>query len=165
MDSKKNKDFEEDVPVGYPSWEEEGSFNPVIGLETIKNTMNQLIADIFYQAGAPFEVPWQPKIDMYSDEKNLYIDVELSGASKEDIKVHATPDLIIVQGCIEPSPKISKSTCFVKERFSGKFSRSIPLPYHISPELITAKMRRGVLSISIPLPSKKGTIGKKIEIE
>ena len=140
--------------------------NPVLGLETIRNTMNQLVADIFYQAeNVPFDAPWQPKLNMYADGDELCIDIELPGVDKENINIHATSDLLIVQGTTGGPPALPRGQYFAHERFSGKFSRSVPLPYKVLADKIKAQLREGVLRITVPIKPGQPAIGKKVEIE
>ncbi len=140
------------------------SKDPTMGLATIMDTMNELMADIFYQSGKPpFQVPWQPDVDMWAENDRIFIQIVLPGGNQKQLKLHVTSNLLIVGGKIEPF--LSRPGCQVllNERKTGVFSRSIPLPYKVEPEGITAEFERGVLSVSIPLAKKKK--GIKINIE
>ena len=142
-----------------PGWD------PVVGLETIKNTMTELISDIFcHPGGVSVDIPWQPQIDMYSDNGNLYIDISLPGCKRENIHIHATSDLLIVRGDCLRTADVRDDQYFVRERKEGKFTRSIPLPFIIIPEKIKANYKDGLLRVIIPVKSEEKP-GKKIEIE
>lgn len=142
-----------------PGWD------PIVGLETIKNTMTELISDIFCQpGGVPMDIPWQPEIDMYSDNGDLHIDISLPGCTRENIQIHATSDLLIIRGDCFRSLDIKDDQYFVRERKEGKFSRSIPLPFIVIPEKIKANYKNGLLRVIIPVKSEEKP-GRKIEIE
>lgn len=143
-----------------PGWD------PVLGLETIRNTMAELISDIFFQPGkAPFELPWQPTVDMYLSDGKLVVDLSLPGCNKSNIQIHATSDLIIVRGD-SPGPVVEKEeNFFIRERKTGKFSRSIPLPFEVIPERIKAQFQDGLLNLSVPVKTGNPPGSIKIEIE
>jgi len=152
----------QDVPwnVDRPGWD------PILGLETIRNTMIELISDIFYQPDKiPFDLPWQPRLDMYSEKDSIYIDIVLSSANKENIQIHATSDLLIVRGEIPGPVDLDKKQFFIRERKLGKFNRSIPLPFEVIPERIKAHFKDGLLRIIIPVKSEKQAGSIRIEIE
>lgn len=140
--------------------------DPFLGLETIRNTMNEMIAEIFYRAGKqPFEVPWQPEINMYSEGNNLVVEMSLPGAIKEDVSIHVTSDLLVVSGSLKESEQAEGRKHFIRERRMGNFSRSIPLPFHVLTDQVKAQLREGLLIITIPIKPEKKTVRTKVEIE
>lgn len=165
---QKKKGNKSEVPIEKPgSWRGDlPGRDPLLGLKTIRNTMNQLVADIFYQTEkTPFEVPYQPRIDMYRKDNNLYVEIELPGIDKDNISIHATSDLLIIQGSTVIDNLDKREQHFIRERFSGSFSRSVPLPYKVETDRITAKLEKGVLVVKIPIKPQKPSTSKKIEIE
>lgn len=140
-------------------------WDPILGLETIKNTMSELMADLFYQPGkSPFDLPWQPPIDMFLRDEFLHINIPLAGCTKEGIQIHCTSDILIVQGEIPKDTELKNENYFTRERKTGMFSRSIPLPFEVVPEGTKAYFKEGLLCIVIPVKTdKQATI--KIEIE
>jgi HSP20 family protein len=171
IEDNKDENMEFDSPeilLSYPqSWRErKDNWDPILGLETIRNTMNELVVDIFYQAGKPpFEVPWQPEVNMYSDNDFLFVELGLPGATREDLHIHSTSDLLIIQGTIKPPPELTHGQYFIRERKSGSFSRSIPLPFQVISSQIKATFRGGLLTVTMPLKREKPITGLKVEIE
>ncbi len=41
---------------------------------------------------------FSPPVDFYEDEKNVYVEVELPGLSKEDVKVSVHEGLLTIEG-------------------------------------------------------------------
>jgi HSP20 family protein len=141
-------------------------WDPILGLETIKNTMSELMADLFYQPGkAPFDIPWQPPIDMFVKGDFLHIEIALAGCSKDKIHIHSTLDMLIVQGEIHKDSEIKTENYFTRERKTGRFSRSIPLPLEVVPEGTKAHFREGLLCVVIPIRTEKRLASIKIEIQ
>ena len=141
-------------------------WNPILAMKSLQNSFNELLGDIFYQAGkAPFAISFSPRLDMFSDGTFLYLLLALPGARREDIQLHATPDLIIVQGIIPGKEDAKGDTYHCREIPGGEFSRSIPLPYLVEHEKVKARLGEGILKISVPI-EKNGSRGPvKIGIE
>jgi len=159
-EKKLSHEIPEPWKMNHPGWD------PILALKTIHTTMNELVADIFYQAGkTPYELPWKPLMDMYRDGENLYIDLELTGARKENIDIQATGNLVIIQGLIEDPGSGTPGQLFSKERKTGGFSRSIPLPYRVKQEMMKASFKNGLLKITIPLTTDKKGENIKITID
>lgn len=143
-----------------PGWD------PILGLETIRNTMAELISDIFFQPGkSPFDLPWQPAIDMYLYKNSLIVDISLPGCSKPHIKIHSTSDLLIIRGETPLPLETADENFFVRERRTGGFSRSIPLPFEVLPERIKAQFQEGLLRLTIPAKTHEPSDSVKVEIE
>jgi HSP20 family protein len=141
-------------------------WDPILGLRTIHNTMNELVVDIFYQSGkVPFEVPWQPEINMYSDRDDIIVEMGLPGGNRDDVQIHATSNLLIIQGIITNTPELPQGQYLVRERRTGHFSRSIPLPFQVKTDQITAHYKDGLLTVKLPQRKEEPTTGVKIEIE
>ncbi len=141
-------------------------WDPILGLETIRNTMVELMSEIFYQPGkSPFDLPWAPHLDMYMDKGSLFIDISLPGVTRKDIQIHATSDLLIIRGDTPGPHNLNPEQFFMRERRTGKFSRSVPLPFEVVPERIRAHFRDGLLNVKIPMKPEKPTGSVRIEIE
>ena len=141
-------------------------WDPMLAIETIRDTMNELMADIFYQSTKPpFDVPWQPDIDMFSDEFTLYVNVNLAGARKDDIQIHSTSELLIIHGEITPEEDSAGMRYYVQEMKCGRFARSIPLPFRVVPSGIKANFSEGMLKITLPIESEKSSGRVKVDVE
>jgi len=60
---------------------------------------------------------------------------------------------IVVSGEVNTSKDITENGYVHRERHTGKFSRTLPLPSGTKPEDIKASMEHGVLSITFPKTS------------
>ena len=170
IEKKDNTSDDEEIKVNMscrvPWTESRTGWDPILGLETIRNTMEELMSEIFYQPGkSPFDLPWQPKMDMYIHESFLFIDISLPGLTKDEVQIHATSDLLIIRG-VAPGPgDLKKEQFFIRERRTGKFSRSVPLPFEVVPEKIKAHFKDGLLNIKVPVKPEKQPGSIRIEIE
>ncbi len=91
---------------------------------------------------------WKPLIDVSQDEKSIYIDVELSGITQEDIKLITEDDQLILKGERKFERKQDVKYDRV-ERFYGSFTRSFTLPDSANSNDIEASFEKGLLTIKI----------------
>ncbi len=100
-------------------------------------------------------------IDLFSDEKDYYIQANLPGYSKEEISISLDKDAIIITA-EHDDKKNDLGNTYIKERFSGNFRRKIELTQECDVENIDAKLENGVLTIKIgkraEAPKRKITI-------
>lgn len=98
--------------------------------------------------------------DVYSDKKNFYVDVELSGIAKENIKIDVEGDEIKISA--EYAKLDDSFSVFKKNRPEGKVSQSFKISRDLDIEKIEAKFENGLLKLSIPV--KEAALGRSIEI-
>lgn len=103
---------------------------------------------------------WKPAVNLYKDDKNTTIEVELPGLDVKDIDVTTNNGILIVKG----EKKISEGSrkYFKMEGFDGSFKRSFTLPYDTDVENIDAQYKNGVLVINIPKSLDKS---KRVEVK
>ncbi len=90
-----------------------------------------------------------PKMDIYEKENNtVFIEMELAGYKKEDLKITLEENVLSVSGKIsaEDSPD---RTYYVKERMDNEFVRKINLAEDIDKESIQADFTNGLLTIKL----------------
>lgn len=144
-------------------------FDPFRGFETLARRMNSLMQD--FEKGFNFDFGgFSPKIDISEDEKHIYLQAEVPGISKEDVKVTITDDNVLT---IKGEKKREQKTEDNKEGYSyiriersfGEFCRSFMLPENVKKDSINAKFENGVLNITLEKiePEKPKEIEVKIE--
>lgn len=92
-----------------------------------------------------------PRVDVYQTEKDVVVEAEIPGVSKEDLDIYID----------ENSIKLSSRT----ERDYGSFSRTIPLPVEVKSEDAKAEYRDGILSITVPKVEPAKMKGRRIDIQ
>jgi len=75
---------------------------------------------------------------------------ELPGMKKDDVTIDVHNDHLIISGSANTEVEEKKEGYTVRERRSGKFSRTVPLPSGTTPKDIGAKMEDGLLSVTFP---------------
>lgn len=103
----------------------------------------------YARAGEVFRT-WAPALDMFEDDANLVVQLELPGVSKENIQVSIHEGVLTIAGERQPPKDADQGETFRQERFHGRFQRSISLPKPVNVEAVRANLKDGVLTITLP---------------
>jgi len=104
-------------------------------------------------------------IDVMETETAHVVKVDLPGMKKDDIKIQVDEDNVLtVSGERQRTDEKKEANYQVTERHFGKFSRSFQLPEDVKMQGITADMKSGVLSISIPKNTEAPRRPKAVEV-
>jgi HSP20 family protein len=131
------------------SWESLREFS---ALQDRMNRMNRLIRE----SSTP-EVPEEalttttlaPPVDIYEDEHNIILKIEVPGIDEKDIDVSIQNNTLTVHG-VRKIEKEEKEENFRRvERHYGSFTRSFTLPSSVDPGQVSARCDKGVLNINL----------------
>ena len=104
---------------------------------------------------------WSPALDLYQNNDNVVVVVELPGMRKEDIDISLHDGMLTIAGERQISSGEGESAERT-ERFSGKFRRSISLPTRIDAGKVNATYKDGILTVT--LPKAEEAKPKKVEV-
>ncbi len=107
---------------------------------------------------------WAPTIEVKEKEGKLFVNAELPGVKKEDVKVHIDGDTLVVEGERKQEKEEKREGYYHSERSYGKFYRSILLPEGAKIEETAARFNDGVLEVTVPIPEAKAK-SKEIPIQ
>lgn len=108
------------------------------------------------------DLPWHPALDVWQQKDKLIIEIELPGINKDEIHIHTTSDLLIVKGRRSSEKETEREIFHYHERPTGEFYRSLPLPCLIKAKKTKAKLKDGLLTISLPIRKR---IPKKRQLQ
>jgi len=103
-----------------------------------------------------------PPIDMYLNEKNLKIVIDIPGFAKDDIKLTLCGDILSIKA--QKTTDKKKSETLISNQRPNVIDKKIRLPVDIKQgeeKIETAKYENGILTLIIPITKK----GKDISIE
>jgi len=101
-----------------------------------------------------------PPVDMYLDNDELTLLIDLPGFAKKDIKLSLDENILSIQACKEISDE--KNHNMICNQRPNIIDKKMRLPIDLREEgVISAKYEHGVLTITIPVKKH----GKDISIE
>jgi len=66
-----------------------------------------------------------PAIDIWQDEKNIYVESPLAGVDPKDVEVSVENDILTIQGKSEKKTEVDEKNYYRKEVRSGAFHRTV----------------------------------------
>ena len=105
---------------------------------------------------------WTPAVDIYEDESEFLLKIELPEMSKEDIKVNLNENVLAISGERRFENEEKRDNYHRVERSYGPFYRSFTLPPNVNAEGINAAYKDGVLRLT--LPKKEEAKPKQINV-
>lgn len=103
-----------------------------------------------------------PKTDIYEEKGELVMKTELPGIGREDLDITLQGDRLIIKA-EKKEEAFEEATHHVRERYYGRYYRSVTLPYAVNEGEVSATMEKGVLEIR--LPKAEEVKAKRIEIK
>lgn len=93
---------------------------------------------------------WTPALDVYEDKDNFVVRAELPGMKREDIDVSLHDGALSVSGERKTEKQYEEAEVYRRERFFGKFQRTVSLPAPVAADKVKAQYKDGVLTITLP---------------
>lgn len=141
------------------------AFESVVELTRLQSEINKLFEQIFggYERGGISEQIWYPNIDLWETPIDLFVTVELPGASPNEISISVEGSLLIIQGFKRKDKQKTQHMKILQiEREFGPFYRAVQLHTAVNPKNAIASFKNGFLKIRIPKIEDKRA--KRIEI-
>lgn len=137
--------------------------NPVKDFENIHNNLQRYFED-FSSVRESSNEEYIPRVDVSQDEKNIFIEAEIPGVKKGDIKVSVKNNILTVEGEKNKPNDEEGVKWFRTERVFGAFKRSFTLPKNTDTNSIEAKHENGTLNIKLNKIVPKEAELKEIKI-
>lgn len=90
-----------------------------------------------------------PPVDIYEDEHNITLKLEVPGIDEKDIDVRIENNTLTVQGERKVDEEEKEENFRRVERQYGRFTRSFTLPSTVDPGQVSADYEKGVLKIKL----------------
>ena len=101
-----------------------------------------------------------PMTNVHETDKEYVLTMEMPGVKKESIDVSIENDLIVITG--GKSEQVEPKGLVRREIRSAKFRRSFTLDSTVDRDKISAKLKDGVLKVTLPKRADK--VGRKVDI-
>ena len=129
-------------------------------LQRLQERLNRLLEQALLSAGG--EVPqsvssgWRPVLDLVETADSFILYAELPGVRREEIELDSDGRTLELSG--ERRPGGGERGYLRLEGSYGPFRRKLELPEPVDEERITARLRRGMLEVTMPKRvAKSGT--------
>lgn len=110
-------------------------------------------------------MPAAPAVEMKETPKSYKITVELPGMDADDLEVSFEDGMLRIAGEKKEEREENERGCRFSERRYGAFERLIELPAAADGDDIKAKVRNGVLTVTVPKDSKAERQPRRIAVE
>ncbi|MGZ4819072.1 MAG: Hsp20/alpha crystallin family protein [Terriglobales bacterium] len=127
-------------------------WDPFQELNVITDRMNRLFQDSFGTAGredALTTSSFVPPVDIYEDEQNIVLKLEVPGIDQKDIDVRMENNTLTVRGERKFEKEEKEENFHRVERRYGSFFRAFTLPNTVDAENVHAEYDNGVLKIKL----------------
>ena len=90
-----------------------------------------------------------PPVDIYEDEHNIILKMEVPGIDEKDLDVRIQNNTLTVRGERKIEKEEKEENFRRVERQYGSFTRSFTLPSSVDPGQVSARCDKGVLNINL----------------
>jgi HSP20 family protein len=151
-------------------WEPRSELEPV---RSLRQEVDRLFEDFFrgwpkpWSTGwlAPAEGAFAPSIDLRETDKELILTAEVPGLQKEDVDVNIMEQSVTIRGERKQEKETKEQNYHYRETSFGSFQRVIPLPAPIVADKAKAKLKDGVLTLTLPKAEPSKPRGVKVKVE
>ena len=118
---------------------------------TLQDRMNRLFRESYPEGReeALTTATFAPPVDVYEDEHNVTLKIEVPGIDEKDIDVRIENNTLTVHGERKFEKEEKEENYRRVERQYGSFTRTFTLPNTVDPENVSANYDKGVLKINL----------------
>ena len=127
-------------------------WDPFREFNTLQDRMNRLFRDSYGNEGREESLTtstFAPPVDVYEDEHNITLKIEVPGIDEKDIDVRLENNTLTVHGERKFEKEEKEENYRRVERQYGSFTRSFTLPNVVDAENVSANYDKGVLKIKL----------------
>jgi HSP20 family protein len=127
-------------------------WEPFRQFSTMQDRMNRLFREAYSPEGpeeALTTTSFAPPVDIYEDEHNITLKLEVPGIEEKDIDVRIENTTLTVHGERKMEKEEKEENFRRVERQYGSFTRSFTLPSSVDTGQVSANYDKGVLKISM----------------
>ncbi len=109
-----------------------------------------------------------PKVDVKETDKNYTLEMDVPGKTDKDVEIELNNNVLTISSTKssekeeKKDDKKANEKWHLRERTWTQFSRSFSLPDDVDEEKISASVKNGMLTVT--MPRKEAVAAKKIEI-
>src|SRR5438045_6056692 len=125
-------------------------WDPFREFTTLQDRMNRLFRDNYGEGQEALNTStFAPPVDVYEDEHNITLKIEVPGIDEKDIDVRIENNTLTVHGERKYEKEEKEENYRRVERQYGSFTRTFTLPSTVDPEKVSATYDKGILKLSL----------------
>jgi HSP20 family protein len=125
-------------------------WEPFREFSTLQDRLNRLFRESEGREEALATTSFAPAVDVYEDEHNVTLKIEVPGIDEKDIDVRIENNALTVHGERKFEKEEKEENFRRVERQYGSFTRTFTLPTTVDAEKVSANYDKGILKIALP---------------
>ena len=125
------------------------TWTPFNRLATLRDEMDRLFGLTAPRDTGLF-TGWSPVLDIYQDKDDVIVKVELPGMKKDEISISMHEGMLTISGERKLEGGSKEGETYRRERFYGKFHRTMALPTTVEANKVKAAYKDGILTVTLP---------------
>jgi len=124
-------------------------WDPWRELGWLEREVGRQMGQLFGAPGRP-AVGSAPAMNVRADHDKVTVTAELPGVSLDDVDVSVVGRRLTIRGERRTAEPGAGGRYHRRERESGRFGRAVTLPYPVEADAVTAALKDGVLTVTLP---------------
>jgi HSP20 family protein len=125
-------------------------WDPFREFSTLQDRMNRMFRDSYGERDEALTTStFAPPVDVYEDEHNVTLKIEVPGIDEKDLDVRVENNTLTVHGERKIEKEEKEENFRRVERQYGSFTRSFTLPNTVDTDSIQAAYEKGILKIQL----------------
>jgi HSP20 family protein len=128
-------------------------WEPFREFSTLQDRLNRLFRESYGPEGREESLTttgFAPPVDVYEDEHNVTLKIEVPGIDEKDIDVRIESNVLTVHGERKFEKEEKEENFRRVERQYGSFTRTFTLPTTVDAEKVSAHYDKGILKVALP---------------
>ena len=126
-------------------------FSPARDLGRIENEFSQLFRALGTAPDGTLTTGgYVPSLDVHETKEAYTVAIELPGMSQSDVKVTVVDNNLVIKGEKKVERDSQSASYHRTERSYGRFERVLQLGAKVESDKVTASLKDGVLTITVP---------------
>ena len=151
-------------------WEPKG--RELSPFRSLREEVDRVFEDFFRGWPSPWRAGWPaverefvPNVSLKETDKEFVLTAEVPGISKDELDVAISEDSVTIKGERKEEKEKREANYHCRESSYGAFERVIPLPSTVVADKAKAKLKDGVLSLTLPKSEVSKVKETKVKVE
>ena len=125
-------------------------WDPFREMMTLRSTLDRLFEEPLALSRAFTPARWSLALDIAETDEEYIVKASIPGVKPEDLDITLSDNVLTIQGEFKREDEVEEAKYHLRERLSGRFSRSVTLPTAVNADAVDAVYENGVLTLHLP---------------